>query len=160
MNNMCRLGQQDVLQKLNTLVERKNVAIEKDYINNTKYSSVILELDFRINMFKNIMLCMNVLPYHLDDLGQLILKLTKFNLELFKAKAGHENEDQMISYAMSQALQQHEDINVAVWGSLEVFTGEYDTENKLQMHIDAINFLAHTAKFFLLFREIVCKIGA
>lgn len=159
MKNIYKIGEKELQEKLSTYVERKRNAELKGCLDNPKYKSVILEIDFRINELKNILLCFDVLPKHLSNIEELFKFVSSANNRFYNISAGHENEKEMIRVAFDKAVnEKHVDLWNVVDDSLDIFNGEYNYENKVQLHVDVINYLAQATMFFIACREIICKI--
>jgi hypothetical protein len=159
MKSTYRLGKEELLEKLNYYINRKKLAEEKGFLGNPKYKSIITELNFRINELKNILLCIDVLPNHMTDIGELFKYMSSVVNQLFKTKAGHDGEENMLKAALDKAIdQKHTDIWNDINSAMELFDKDYSFENKLQLHVDLINYLVRNALFFIAYREIICKI--
>lgn len=162
MKNIYRFGKEEITKKMNIYLDRKNTAILKGYANDSRYKSVILEFDLRINAIKNVLLCIDFLPNHLSDTKELLKNIVAINGNLFKVIAGHNNEEDTLKVTMEKIIQ---DNNYAeLWNNmnsaLEMFDGGYDFNNKVQLYVDVINYLAQSVLFFISFREIICKIDS
>lgn len=159
MRNIYRVGQEELKEKLDLYISRKKKAEEKGYIDNPKYKSVILELDFRINELKNILLYINVLPNHLSDIDELFKCTASTINNLFNVKAGHDKEDnKMLKAAFEKAVKEKCDIWDDMYAALDLFDKGYDYNNKIQLHVDMINYIVRSTFYFIAFREIICKI--
>ena len=160
MKTHYRVGVDEIKNRLNAYVERRKNAEQKGLDDNPKYKSIILELDFRINTLRNVLLCIGVLHNHLSNIDELLSSSLSIVSRLFDVKAGHENEENMLHPAFNIAANKK---CVELWenatAAMSVFDNEYDFKNKIQLEVDIINYLAQMTIFFIAYREIICKIN-
>lgn len=143
----------DIEYELNLLKERILKAKETNCFDDKKYSVIIKEILFREEVLEYGLQVINSIKDHLQDGEKLLGYVTSYISSLFKLKAGHKNEEKLLSEAFAKMKEN----DSTAWDNynyaIERYDMDYDFSNKLILQVDTIGYVSAGLMLFISYRE-------